>query len=236
MYIISGIIVLTIGVRYTVAHGGSSASGSYAFTLNLVDIATGWTIQRALWGKGQRSCHEAIQDIETVLPFRLKGFDSDNGSEFLNYHLMSYFTDRKQPVEYTRSRPYVKNDNAHIEQKNWTHVRQYLGYQRFDHPEIVPLMNDLYSNELYLFTNFFIPSFKLLTKHREGAHVLKTHDKPKTPFQRLLDSQTLTARKRKELIKINRSLNPFQLQLRIVHKVNAILAFAGLNRVHPDSQ
>ena len=210
----------------TVAHGGASTAGTFAYTLNLVDIATGWTIQRALWGKGQHTCFEALRDIESVLPFTLKGFDSDNGSEFINYHLLEYYSNRKAPVQYTRSRPYMKNDNAHIEQKNWTQVRQILGYMRFDNPDVVALMNDLYQNELYTLNNFFIPSFKLTSKKRVGQRVIKTHDQPKTPFDRLLETDTLPDYRIKSLKKYRDSINPFTLQKQIVLKVKKILSTA----------
>ncbi len=148
----------------TVAHCGTSMAGMFAFTIDCVDIATGWTEQRAVWGKGETAVMEQIKDIEASLPFLLLGFDSDNGSEFLNYHLLRHFTERKHPVQFTRSRAYHKDDNAHVEQKNWTHVRQWLGYHRFDNPEIVPLLNELYKTEWRLFHNFFCPSVKLIEK------------------------------------------------------------------------
>jgi hypothetical protein len=112
----------------TVAHCGNSLTGMFAYTIDFVDIATGWTEQRAVWGKGETGVLEQIKNIEKTLPFPLLGFDCDNGREFLNYHLMRHFTERKRPVQFTRSRAYHKDDNAHIEQKNWTHVRQWLGY------------------------------------------------------------------------------------------------------------
>ena len=112
----------------TVAHCGGSLSGMFVYSLNTVDIATGWTEARAMWGKGQKTAFEAIKSIEESIPFKLKGFDSDNGGEFINWHLYDYFIKRKRPVNYTRSRAYQKNDNAHIEGKNWTHIRQYFGY------------------------------------------------------------------------------------------------------------
>lgn len=117
----------------TVAHCGESLAGMFAYTIDFVDIATGWTEQRAVWGKGETGVLEQIKDVESLLPFTLLGFDSDNGSEFLNYHLFRHFTQRKRPIQFTRSRAYHKDDNAHIEQKNWTHVRQWIGYQRLDH-------------------------------------------------------------------------------------------------------
>ena len=107
----------------------------FAYTIDFVDIATGWTEQRAVWGKGERGVLEQIEDVEKMLPFPLLGFDSDNCGEFLNYHLLRHFTDRKQPIAFTRSRAYHKDDNAHIEQKNWTYVPQWFGYQRLDKPD-----------------------------------------------------------------------------------------------------
>jgi hypothetical protein len=210
----------------TVAHCGDNVAGTFVYTVNMVDIATGWTIQRAIWGKGQRSCFEALRTMEQTLPFRLRGFDCDNGGEFLNHHLREYFCERKNPVEYTRSRPYMKNDNAHIEQKNWTNVRQILGYMRFDRSQLVDMINDLYSNELYLLSNFFIASFKLIEKHRDGARIIKKHDSPKTPYDRLMASGSLPAYKKSELKKQLKSCNPYVLHDQIISKVKRILNYA----------
>jgi hypothetical protein len=214
----------------SVAHCGNNVSGAFVYTVNMVDIATGWTIQRAIWGKGQRSCFEALRSMEQTLPFRLLGFDCDNGGEFLNHHLREYFCERKNPIEYTRSRPYKKNDNAHIEQKNWTNVRQILGYMRFDRPEIVDMMNDLYTNELYLYNNYFITSFKLIDKYRDGARIIKKHDSPKTPFDRLIASGSVPVYKQRLLKKQLASLNPYVLHKLIVSKVNRILNCATGNQ------
>jgi len=136
-------------------------AGQFAYTIDCVDIATGWTEQRAVWGRGETDVLRQICDIEQSLPFPLLGFDCDNGSEFLNYHLLRHFQNRKRPVSFTRSRAYHKDDNAHIEQKNWTHVRQWIGYDRLDNPGVVTLLNELYSNEWRLYHNFFCPSVKL---------------------------------------------------------------------------
>ena len=205
----------------TVAHCGSSVSGSFIYTVNLTDIATGWTESRATWGKGKTGVFEAIKSIESSLPFKILGFDSDNGNEFLNAFLLAYLTKRK--IQFTRSREYKKNDNAHIEQKNWTHIRQYLGYHRFDNPLILPLLNQLYSNQWALFFNFFLPSTKLIEKRRDGSRVIKKHDQPKTPFDRILDSQYIKSSTKKKLIKLYKSLNPFLLQKSIKEQITAIL-------------
>lgn len=164
--------------------------------------------------------------MEQALPFRLRAFDCVNGGEFLNHHLREYFCEPKNPVEYTRSRPYMKNDNAHIEQKNWTHVRQILGYMRFDRCKLVDMSNDLYTNELYLLNNFFIASFKLIDKYRDGARIIKKYDSPKTPYNRLIASGILPAYKQRILKKQLASLNPYLLHNQILIKIKRILNYA----------
>lgn len=196
----------------TVAHCGESLMGMFAYTLDCVDIATGWTEQRAVWGKGEHGVMEQIKDIEKSLPFPLLGFDSDNGSEFLNYHLLRHFTQRKQPVQFTRSRAYHKDDNAHIEQKNWTHVRQWLGYHRLDHPNVAALLNCLYKTEWRLFHNFFCPSVKLVAKQRIASKTIKRYDVPKTPFQRVMESPHIADSVKQNLKEQSLSLNPFLLR------------------------
>jgi len=212
----------------TVAHCGGSLSGMFVYSLNTVDIATGWTEARAMWGKGQKTAFEAIKSIEESIPFKLKGFDSDNGGEFINWHLYDYFIKRKRPVNYTRSRAYQKNDNAHIEGKNWTHIRQYFGYMRFDKPEIVDMMNDLFQHQWSYFHNFFLPSMKLYSKERVNGKVIKKHLAPKTPLQRLLESNTLTKKKESELKKKFENQNPFELQKELERKIKEILNYANV--------
>ena len=207
----------------TVAHCGNSVAGSFVYTINCVDIATGWTIQRAIWEKGEKGVVKAIADMENNLPFQIKGFDCDNGSEFLNWHLHKYLTNRKRPIQFTRSRAYHKNDNAHIEGKNWTHIRQYLGYQRFDKPELVNMLNQLYTTEWNLYFNCFIPSVKLMEKYREGSKTIKKHDSPKTPLQRLLDSNHIDQSVKNNLKNQFDQLNPFQLQKQMKQKIDAII-------------
>jgi len=206
----------------TVAHCGSSLLGMFALTLDCTDIATGWTEQRAVWGKGQSAILDQIHHIELSLPFPLLGFDSDNGSEFLNHHLFRHFALRKQPVQFTRSRSYHKQDNSHVEQKNWTHVRQWIGYDRIDNPLSVPLLNDLYTQEWRLFHNFFCPSVKLLQKERIGSKTLKHHDSPKTPYQRVLESPLVSPQVKQSLSKQLESLNPFVLRKIINEKLKKI--------------
>lgn len=208
----------------TVAHCGESLSGSFVYTIDTVDIATGWTEQRAIWGKGETGVLEQLKDIEKALPFPLLGFDCDNGSEFLNHHLFRHFTQRKHPVRFTRSRAYHKDDNAHIEQKNWTHVRQWLGYRRLENPLLVPLLNDLYRREWRSFHNFFCPSVKLLDKQRIGSKTIKRHDLPKTPYQRILESPHIPQKTKTDMAKYLETLNPFLLRKSIEGKLKKIFS------------
>ena len=211
----------------TVAHCGESLSGMFAYSIDCVDLATGWTEQRAVWGKGETGILKQIHDIEQSLPFPLLGFDSDNGGEFLNYHLYRHFTQKKQPVQFTRSRAYHNEDNAHIEQKNWTHIRQWLGYERFDNPQVVPLLNDLYRYEWRLFHNFFCPSTKLLAKERIGSKTYKRYDAPKTPYQRTLESPLVSPQTKQSLTKQLASLNPFVLRNAMEEKIKKIFLTAS---------
>ena len=207
----------------TVAHCGSSVAGMFIYSINCVDIATSWTESRAVWGKGEKGVLKAIQNIEDHLPFPLKGFDCDNGSEFLNWHLMKHLTGRKKPVQFTRSRAYKKNDNAHIEEKNWSQIRQYLGYQRFEKEHFVEKLNDLYINEWNDYFNFFMPSVKLIDKYREGSKIIKRYDKPKTPFQRILESENVSYKTKKQLQQYFQNLNPFEIQKHMITKIKAII-------------
>jgi hypothetical protein len=211
----------------TLAHCGASVAGMFVYTINCVDIASSWSIQRAVWGKGERGVITAIESMEESLPFPILGFDCDNGSEFLNWHLFRHFSHRKQPIQFTRSRPYHKNDNAHIEEKNWSHLRQYLGYQRFDNPILLKLLNELYTSEWYLYFNFFIPSLKLIHKMRNGSKIIKKYDSPKTPFQRLLQSPAISEQTKKDLQKQFQELNPFILQKHMTEKIKHILNIAA---------
>ncbi len=207
----------------TVAHCGTSVAGMFVYTINCVDIATSWTELRAAWGKGEKGVLNAIESIEKHLPFPLLGFDCDNGSEFLNWHLFKHLTGRKVPVQFTRSRPYRKNDNAHIEEKNWSQVRQYLGYQRFEKISLVEKINDLYLNEWNDYFNFFIPSVKLVNKYRKGSKIIKIYDKPKTPFQRILESNKVDKKTKKYLAQYFENLNPFEIQKQLSDKIKDII-------------
>lgn len=210
-----------------VAHCGNSLAGSFLYTLNATDILTGWTERVAVMGKGQDGVLKAIQRIKDSLPCRLRGIDSDNGEEFINYHLLHFCIRSKPRIQFTRSRPYKKDDNAHIEQKNWTHVRQIFGWQRYDTESAQSAMNDLYIHELRLFQNLFQPSMKLLRKTRVGSRLIRKYDAPKTPFQRLLTSHKGHRAKVKELKSLLQSIDPFELSQRIDHLLSKIYPMAS---------
>lgn len=213
-----------------VSHSGNSADGDFIHSCNITDIHTTWTETRAIMGKGQHAALEAIKDIQNALPFNLLGIDSDNGSEFINYHLLKYCTD--QNIQFTRSRPYKKDDNAHIEQKNWTHVRKIFGYLRYDSLEALIAMNDLYRNELKLLQNLFLPSQKLIKKVRVGSRYIRKYDKPQTPLQRLraCKSKNIHILKLSHFTDLFNSLNPFLLSLAIDDKISTIYKLASKSR------
>jgi hypothetical protein len=218
----------------TVAHCGDTVEGIYVNTVNFVDIATGWTEQRAVWGKGETGVLEQIKDVERMLPFALRGFDCDNGGEFINHHLIRHFKSKVKPVQFTRSRSYRKDDNAHVEQKNWTHVRQWFGYHRLENPHIVHLMNSLYTAEWRLFHNFFCPSVKLIEKKRVASTMIKKYDVPKTPYQRVMESKDVSLAQKQALKEQLAGLNPFRLRKAMEKKLQGIFALHfGRRRSYP---
>jgi len=195
----------------TVSHGGASSSGSFMWSLTLTDIHTGWTELHGLWGnRGSEVC-VGLRAIEDRMPFEMLGFDCDNGSEFLNDTLESYLRSPNRNVKWTRSRPYKKNDQAHVEQKNFTHVRQLLGYGRFDNLEVVHLVNELYQNTWLPLRNYFTPVMKLIKKTRNGSRVKKTYDTARTPCDRLLDCSKVNDKCKVELRNARSNLNPYEL-------------------------
>jgi len=206
----------------TVAHCGTSLAGAFLWSLTFTDIWSGWTENRAVWNRGARQVVDRIRDIEDTLAFDIEGFDSDNGSEFLNRHLLAYFRQRPVPVEFTRSRPYRKNDNAHVEQKQWTHVRQLLGYERFADRRLVAWVNDLYRHEWRALQNFFLPTMRLVSKRREGGHLRRRHSAPRTPYERLLDSPRVSQEGKEQLRREFQRLDPFALHQAIETKLRAI--------------
>jgi len=202
-----------------VAHCGESTSGEFLHTLDTVDVASGWSECVAVPNRGQQAVFQALQLIRTRLPFPLLGIDSDNDAAFINDHLYRYT--QREHITFTRSRPYKKNDQAHIEQKNWSIVRRLIGYDRYDSAEAVGCFNALYE-ELRLYVNFFQPSLKLLEKHRVDNKVHKTYDAAKTPYQRLLQSPDVSEANKDALRQAYANLNPVALRRSIDARLSAL--------------
>lgn len=207
----------------TVAHCGNSLAGDFVWSLTLTDIFSQWTENRAVWNKGATEVVARVREVEATLPFTLLGFDVDNGSEFLTWHLWRSFLDRPAPVDLRRSRPYKKNDQAHVEQKNWTHVRQLLGYDRIELAEIVPLINELYRTWGQLH-NCFCPTLKLCSKTRVGSKTVRKYGPPQTPYQRLLDSPHLSPAQKEQLRAGFQQLNPLQLKAQLETQLKAVFS------------
>jgi hypothetical protein len=207
-----------------VSHSGDSADGEFIQSLNLTDIYSGWGETRAIMGKGQTTVRAAVDDIRTGLPFRLQGLDSDNGSEFVHDHLFQYCATRA--IQFTRGRPYKKDDNAHIEQKNWTHVRRLLGWDRYDSPAALAAMNDLYRHELRLMMNLFQPSVKLQRKTRVGSRLRRVYDRPQTPLDRLLTAPDTDRAALQALQDLRARLDPFVLAATIERNLQHIYSLA----------
>jgi hypothetical protein len=208
-----------------VSHSGNSADGEFAHTLNVTDIHTTWTESRAVLGKGQTGVKAALDEVQNALPFRLLGLDSDNGSEFINWHLKAWCDD--QQIQLTRGRPYKKDDNAHVEQKNWTHVRKLLGWDRYDSLRAVEAMNDLYRHELRLWLNLFLPSVKLAKKLRVGSKLRRVYGPPQTPFERVWACSQADGGRVAELKRLRDGLDPFRLARAIDQKLERIYALTN---------
>ena len=203
-----------------VVHCGSSSLGEYINTLSTTEVSSGWWEGEAIMGKSQEYTFQALKRIRERVPFECKGLDSDNGSEFINDILYKYC--RREKLEFTRSRPGRKNDNAYIEQKNWTHVRKVLGYLRYDSPKELMIINDLYQHELRLYKNFFQPVMKLASKERIGGRVKRKYDVPQSPYQRLAGSGQVPEETKRQLEAVYLSLNPAELKRSIDAKLDKL--------------
>jgi hypothetical protein len=203
-----------------VAHDGGFAQGDYCQTLDVTDVASGWTETPAVINKAQVWVFEALQLIRGRLPFALKGIDSDNGSEFINHHLLRYA--QQEHITFTRGRAWKKNDGCFVEQKNYSVVRRAVGYARYEGSAQLRLLNELYAY-LRLYSNFFQPVMKLIRKERTGAKVKKTYDRPRTPYQRLLDSSALSKPAKQHLRSQYAGLNPAELKRNIVRLQSRLL-------------
>lgn len=195
----------------TVAHCGGSLEGEFVWSLTFTDIESGWTRNAAVWNKGERGVHQQLQRMEQTSPFAIKGFHSDNGGEFINWHLESYYRDRENPVEMTRGRPGAKNDNPHVEQKNYTHVRLLLGWRRIENPALIKDINEMYE-AANLLTNFFCANRHLVHKERRGSRYYKRYDHATTPADRLLQSGCLNEAEKTHLTELRCNLDPYKLR------------------------
>jgi hypothetical protein len=203
-----------------VEHCGQSARGEYINTLSTTDINSGWWEGEAVMGRSQEVVFGGIKQVRIRFPFAFKEIHSDNGTEFINWHLLKYTN--KEGLGFSRSRPNKKNDNCFVEQKNWTHVKKFVGYFRYDSKRELEILNDLYRNELRVYKNFFQPVIKLVSKERRGGRVHRKYDDPKTPYQRLMESSGVEVGVKKELMKIYEALNPAKLKKEIDEKINKL--------------
>jgi hypothetical protein len=206
----------------TVAHCSDDVSGEFIYSLDVIDICSGWSEQAAIWGKGEMATREQMDNIRKRLPFKLLGLDPDNGSEFINWQMLRYC--KKNNITLTRSRPYSKNDNAHVEQKNYTAIRQLVGYARLDKKEQLDILNDLYANEWRLYLNFFQPAMKLKEKIRdtETKKTVKKYFEAKTPYQRLMEHPKISHEEKAVLKSTYEKLNPIALQAEIKRKLELL--------------
>lgn len=206
----------------TVALCGGTLDDRHGWMFDAVDIHTTWNEMRALPNRGEAATLLQICDVEASLPFPLRGLDSDNGGEFINHHLIKHLHGREKPVAFTRSRPYRKNDQAHIEQKNYTQVRLWFGYERYDNPAVVPLINALCKGELNWLLNGFLPTMKLENKERVGSKVVRKYGPTMTPLSRVLACPEVTAETKQRLRAQKQTLNPFALTREVERQMKVI--------------
>lgn len=203
-----------------VEHCGNSASGEYLSTLSTTDISTGWWEGEAVMGRGQKAACDGLKQARKRYPFQWLEIHSDNGSEFINAHMYRYTETER--LGFTRSRPYKKNDNCLVEQKNWTHVKKFVGYLRYDTKKEQQTLNDFYRNELRLYKNFFQPVIKLVSKERAGGKIKRKYDRPQTPYKRAMASSCVPEKTKQELATIYEYLNPAELKRTIDKKLNLL--------------
>jgi hypothetical protein len=213
----------------TVALCGGSVAGNFIWMVDAVDYVTAWVSVRAMWNRGQEGTLEALKDLEQSLPFALLGLDSDNGGEFLNYHVLGWLQKRPRPVYMTRSRPYKKDDNAHVEQKNWTHIRQWFGYDRYDNAEAVEPINELVRGPYSQLLNCFHANLKLERTERKEGRVKRIYGKARTPLARVLECAEVCGKTKEQLRQQKRKLNPFALKAEVDRRLKEIQALRSKN-------
>jgi hypothetical protein len=206
----------------TVALCGGRLDDLHLWMLDGVDIRMDWTELRALENRGQHCTVAQIANLEESLPFPLLGLDSDNGGEFINHHLAGYLGQRPKPVFFTRGRPYRKNDNARVEQRNWTHVRQHFGYERYDNPEVAPMINALCQGALGQLLNHFLPTHLLREKRRQDNRTVRVYGPAVTPYTRVLAAAEVSCAKKAQLQTLHEQLNPLALSREVERQKKAI--------------
>ena len=215
----------------TVALCGGSVAGDFVWMVDGVDYCTAWVSVRAIWNRGQAGTLQALMDMEQALPFALLGLDSDNGGEFLNYHVLNWLQKRRRPVFMTRSRPNKKDDNAHVEQKNWTHVRQWFGYERYDNPEVVALLNELVRGPYAQLLNYFHATLKLKSKEPgENGRLRRLYEPAQTPLSRVLARPEVDANTKLALKRERNRLNPFALKAEVESRLRKIESLRSADR------
>ena len=203
-----------------VEHCGNSAAGEFICSLSAIDIAFGWWEGQAQIGRSQRNTFQSLQQVRARMPFAWREIHPDNDTAFVNYHLYQYAIN--EGLDFSRSRPYQKNDNCFVEQKNSTHIRQIFGHLRYDTPQELKIINDLYEHELRLYKNFFQPVMKLKEKTRIKGAVKRKYDKPQTPYQRLMASDQIGEKTKEKLKALYVGLNPAELKRNIDKKLKKL--------------
>jgi hypothetical protein len=205
----------------TVAHCGDSAAGPFISSITLTDIYSQWTVNRAIPSKHGHEVRKMFTELEAEIVFAILGLNVDSGSEFLNTPVLNFTknSEGKDRFIYTRSRPYKKNDNCFVEQKNFTHVRELFGYERFEDPKLVAMMNEIYRDYWNPLNNFFMTTFKLKEKTRVGAKIIKKYGPPMTPYERLMQSPHLSKEHKEKLAVQKKKLNPFILKAELESKL-----------------
>ena len=205
-----------------VEHCGQSAAGDFLNTLSTTDISSGWWEGEAIMGKGQRNTQLGLNLTRDRYPFKWEQVHSDNGAEFINWHLYDWCG--QEGLDFSRSRPYKKNDNCLVEQKNWTHVKKFVGYLRYDTDRELAILNDLYRHEWRLFKNFFQPVIKLIGKERKAGKIMRKYDRPRTPYIRVMESKEVPPEVKENLRRTYESLNPAELKREIDKKLLGLSA------------
>ena len=205
----------------TVSHCGDLAAGEFVSSLTMTDVFSNWTENRAVWTKNHEGILAALKQIDSDLPFDMCAYTADNGKEVLNKAIKNYLVNERcgRKVYPKRGRPYKKNDNCYVEQKNWTHVRSLFGYSRLDDKIFVAIMNEIYRAYWNPLQNFFMPMTKLKEKRRVGAKIKKSYMELKTPCQRLLESPEVSRADKRRLREKQKALNPFTLRMMLDKKL-----------------